>query len=181
MCVNPDGSIYPCAKACPEDFLMGNVNSISSISEAFESDGFRRILVGSIERREKCGQCPVYRYCNGGCSMDAYHECGLENNGGDSCRIFREIFGHVSSEIQRILDEKPDLDSYNPFVKDAILGKLVNPKTVSLRKRRHRPPGMLPGGSRIPPRRIWRGRVPRTIWHIRNSRRRTGRCPTCTR
>ena len=29
ICVNPDGSIYPCAKACPEEFRMGNVNEPS--------------------------------------------------------------------------------------------------------------------------------------------------------
>ena len=131
LCVNPDGSMYPCAKACPQEFYMGNINEIS-ISEAFQSEGFRRILLGSIKRREKCSSCSIFKYCNGGCSMDAYHECGIEENGGDSCRIFKEVFGHVSSEIQNILDTQPDMSGYNPFVRDAIIGKLVNPKTVSM-------------------------------------------------
>lgn len=131
ICVNPDGSIYPCAKACPEEFRMGNVNEISALSEAFSSEGFRRILAGSVARREKCASCEVYRYCNGGCSMDAYHECGLENNGGDSCRIFREVFGHTSSSIQAILDGEEDVSGLNPFVRDAIVGKLVNPRVVT--------------------------------------------------
>lgn len=130
LCVNPDGSIYPCAKACPGEFYMGNINSIGSIAEAFQSEGFRRILLGSIKRREKCASCPVYRYCNGGCSMDAYHEGCMEDNGGDSCRIFKEVFGHIAEEIQIILDEKPDMSRYNPFIRDAILGKLVNPNSV---------------------------------------------------
>lgn len=130
LCVNPDGSIYPCAKACPQEFYMGNINSIGSIAEAFQSEGFRRILIGSIKRREKCASCPVYRYCNGGCSMDAYHEGCMEDNGGDSCRIFKEVFGHIAKEIQTILDEKPDMSQYNPFIRDAILGKLVNPNSV---------------------------------------------------
>ena len=131
LCVNPDGSIYPCAKACPQEFLMGNINDLEHISDAFRSEGFRRILAGSVARREKCASCPVYKYCNGGCSMDAYHECGLENNGGDSCRIFREVFGHVSSSVQAVLDGKEDVSELNPFVRDAIVGKLVNPRTVS--------------------------------------------------
>ena len=131
LCVNPDGSLYPCAKACPPEFYMGNINKIGSIAEAFASEGFRNILLGSVKRREKCMSCEIYRYCNGGCSMDAYHECGIEENGGDSCRIYKEIFKHVSAEIQRILDEQPDLSQYNLFVRDAILGKLVNPKTIS--------------------------------------------------
>ena len=133
ICVNPDGTVYPCAKACPEEFRMGNINEVGSISELFRSEGFANILRGSIERREKCKGCEIYDYCNGGCSMDFYHECGLENNTGDSCRIYKEIFKHVSSEVQRILDEKPDMGRYNRFVKDAVIGKLVNPKVVSQR------------------------------------------------
>ncbi len=131
ICVNPDGSVYPCAKACPEEFLMGNINDMGSISEAFQSEGFRKILLGSIKRREKCASCEVYGFCNGGCSMDAYHEVGLENNGGDSCRIYKEVFRHIRSEIQKILEEKPDMSGFNPFVRDAIIGKLVNPKIVN--------------------------------------------------
>lgn len=130
LCVNPDGSIYPCAKASPKEYYMGNINEIS-ISDAFRSEGFRRILLGSVKRREKCSSCDLFKYCNGGCSMDAYHECGIEENGGDSCRIFKGVFGHVSSEIQKILDTQPDMNDYNPFIRDAIIGKLVNPKTIS--------------------------------------------------
>lgn len=131
MCVNPDGSVYPCAKACPQEFYMGNVNEVSSIQELFQSEGFRRILVGSIRRREKCASCPIFRYCNGGCSMDAYHEGCLEDNGNDSCRIFKEVFGHISACVQEVLDGDGDVSGLNPFVRDAIVGKLVNPKVVS--------------------------------------------------
>ena len=131
LCVNPDGSVYPCAKACPQEFCMGNINDMEHLGDAFKSEGFRRILLGSVKRREKCAQCPVYKFCNGGCSMDAYHECGLEENGGDSCRIFQGVFSHVAKEVQLILDEERDLSAYNPFVRDAILGKLVNPRVVS--------------------------------------------------
>ena len=62
--------------------------------------------------------------------MDAYHEGCVEDNGGDSCRIFKEVFTHIADEIQGILDTKPDMNGYNPFVRDAIIGKLVNPKTI---------------------------------------------------
>lgn len=131
LCVYPDGSVYPCAKACPDEFRMGNINEASSIDELFQSEGFRRILLGSVQRREKCSSCPIYKYCNGGCSMDAYHECGLENNGGDSCRIFREVFTHIADRVQAVMDGDGDMTSLNPFVRDAIVGKLVNPRVVS--------------------------------------------------
>ena len=130
ICMYPDGSLYPCAKACPKEFLLGNIDTIGSINDAFQSEGFRNILVGSIKRREKCAECEIYQFCNGGCSVDACYENGLEENGGASCEAYKRIFEHVSSEIQKILDEKPDLDRYNPFVKEAVIGKLLNPKTI---------------------------------------------------
>ncbi|MBR2255408.1 MAG: radical SAM protein [Candidatus Methanomethylophilaceae archaeon] len=131
LCVYPDGSLYPCGKACPEEYRMGNINDMASLDEAFSSEGFRNILLASVKRREKCAQCEISRFCNGGCSMDAYYETGTENNGGDSCRIFKALFGHISVEIQKILDEQPDMSKYNLFVRDAIVGKLVNPKNIA--------------------------------------------------
>lgn len=132
--IDPDGTLYPCAKACPEEFRLGNLNELERISDAFRSEGFRRMLVGSIERREKCKGCPVYANCNGGCSIDAYYQGGMENNGGDACRIFREVFSHVASEVQSVLDGREDVSGLNPFVRDAIVGKLVNPKNVDQRR-----------------------------------------------
>ena len=131
LCMYPDGSLYPCAKACPKSFRMGNIDDIGTIAEVFQTEGFRNILVGSIERRDKCASCDIFRYCNGGCSIDACYENGLESNGGASCVAYRAIFSHVAQSIQRILDEEPDLDEFNPFVKEAVIGKLINPKTVS--------------------------------------------------
>mgnify|MGYP000762283427 FL=1 len=63
--------------------------------------------------------------------MDAYHEGCLEDNGNDSCRIFREVFTHISREVQAVLDGGGDVSGLNPFVRDAIVGKLVNPRVVS--------------------------------------------------
>lgn len=131
LCVYPNGDLYPCGKGCPADFRMCNISEIESMDDAFLTDGFANILEGTIERREKCMGCDVYGYCNGGCSIDAYYEKGIVNNGGDSCRIFKGIFGHVLSTVNGILETRPDLSRYNRFVKDAILGRLINPKVVS--------------------------------------------------
>lgn len=129
VCVYPNGDVYPCAKGCPKEFRMCNISETEHISDVFRTEGFRRILSGSIARRAKCASgCDLYGYCNGGCSMDAFYECGLENSNGDSCRIFKAVFGHVHETAESILRDKPDLSVYNRFVRDAILAKLVNPK-----------------------------------------------------
>ena len=129
ICVHPNGDVYPCGKACPEDLRMGNILEMESISEAFDSEGFARILEASISRREKCQGCEIYKWCNGGCSVDAMAENGMEENGGFSCTTYKAIFLHIKSEIERILREKPDLSGYNRFVRDAIVGKIINPRT----------------------------------------------------
>ena len=130
LCMYPDGSLYPCAKACPKDFYLGNIDDIETIADAFKSDGFRNILIGSIMRREKCSTCDIFIYCNGGCSVDAFYENGLQENGGQSCKAYKAIFGHVAESIKRIMDEKPNLDDYNPFVKEVVISKLINPKNT---------------------------------------------------
>lgn len=131
LCVYPNGDLYPCGKGCPSEFKMCNLSDIGSIDEAFETDGFADILEKTVERRDRCQkECALYGYCNGGCSIDAYYENGIENSGGDSCRIFKGIFGHILKTMNEIIETKPDLTQYNRFVKDAILGKLINPKVV---------------------------------------------------
>ncbi|MCQ2079799.1 MAG: radical SAM protein [archaeon] len=127
LCMYPNGDLYPCAKPCPSSMRLCNIDDVKSISEAFRTSGFVNILQGTIVRREKCKNCDVFEFCQGGCSIDALNDGGIENNGGDSCRIYREIFTHVKRCLDEIITEKRDLSRYNSFVRDAILGKLVNP------------------------------------------------------
>ncbi len=128
LCLHPNGDVYPCGKACPKDFLLGNINEVDSIDELFESDGFRNILIGSIERRKKCKSCDIYDYCNGGCSIDAFADGDIENSGGVSCRIYKGLMPHIKDIIDDILQNKPDMNQFNGFVRDAVLGKLINPQ-----------------------------------------------------
>lgn len=127
ICMYPNGDLYPCAKACPRSMRLCNIRDIASVREAFEREAFEGILRASIERRGKCAQCPVYRYCQGGCFMDAYYQGGMENNGGDACRVYRAVFSHVKGAVDAIVSEERDLSQYNRFVREAVIGKLVNP------------------------------------------------------
>ncbi|MDR0791026.1 MAG: SPASM domain-containing protein, partial [Methanomassiliicoccaceae archaeon] len=129
MSVYPDGDMYPCAKGCPSRFRMCNISDIERLSDAFRSDAMREMLSASIERREKCASsCELYRYCNGGCSIDALSEGSMTDNNGNSCKIFKKVFTHILTTIERILQERPDLSRYNKFVRDAVIEKLINPK-----------------------------------------------------
>ena len=131
ICVYPNGDVYPCGKPCPEEFRMGNINDMEHISEVFESDGFRNILIGSIERRKKCSTCDIFDKCQGGCSIDALIDGNIEENGGFSCVTYKEIYSHIRDTVTDIMDNKRDLSKYNRFVKDGIIGKLTNPNVIS--------------------------------------------------
>lgn len=128
ICVHPNGDVYPCGKACPEELRMGNILEMDSISDAFDSDGFAEMLRGSISRREKCRECEIYRLCNGGCSVDAMIENGMTENGGFSCVTYKAVMLHIKSEIERILRDKPDLSGYNRYIRDAVVGRMINPR-----------------------------------------------------
>ena len=126
--VYPNGDLYPCAKGCPQKFRLGNIGEMSKLSDAFASDAFGEMLNASVERREKCASgCGLYRYCAGGCSVDALSEGSMEENGGNSCKVFKKVFSHILAETERILNERPDLSQFNKFVREAVIGKLVSP------------------------------------------------------
>ena len=128
ICVYPNGDVYPCGKACPKDLCLGNINEVDSIEELFDSEGFRNILIGSIERRNRCKSCEIYDYCNGGCSIDALAEGNMESQDFVSCRIYKGLMPHIKDVITDILENKPDMNQFNGFVRDAVLGKLINPQ-----------------------------------------------------
>ncbi|MDR0523995.1 MAG: radical SAM protein [Candidatus Methanoplasma sp.] len=127
ICMYPNGDLYPCAKGGIPEFRLCNLDDIARVSDAFSTEAFRRILLGTVARREKCRPCPLYESCGGGCSVDAHREGRLEDCGGASCRIFREVFSHVKGEIDGIAGGGSDLSECNRFVRDAVIGRLVGP------------------------------------------------------
>lgn len=132
LCVYPNGDVYPCGKACPKDFCLGNINEVNSIDDLFKSKEFRNILINSINRRKRCKSCCIYDYCNGGCSVDAFVEGDMTRSEFVSCKIYRGLMPHIRDVITDILENKPDMNTFNGFIRDAILGKLINPQSERL-------------------------------------------------
>ena len=130
ICVYPNGDVYPCGKACPPEYRLGNINEVSSIEELFDSDGIRNILIPSIKRRDACKDCSIYQYCNGGCTIDALTDGDATAPGGASCRIYKALFSHIKDFVDDIMATKPDMSGYNGFIKDVVLGKLINPQII---------------------------------------------------
>ncbi len=128
----PNGDIYPCAKGCPEKYRLANIDDVDSMEDIFMTCGFADILEDTVARRSECEECDIYRYCAGGCSMDADCEGDIRKNDNPSCRIYKAVFTHIKREIDHILEDKPDMSQYNMYVRDMVLGKLINPGIVNL-------------------------------------------------
>ena len=131
ICVYPNGDVYPCGKACPEKYRMGNIAEVDSIEQLFKGDGFRNILKDSVERRNKCKSCPIYAKCMGGCTVDAFYDGDARSPGGFSCETYKAIYGHIDDALKDIMDNQRDLSAYNRYVRDSIVGKLTNPNIIT--------------------------------------------------
>ena len=124
ICVYPNGDLYPCAKGCPPRFRLCNINDIKELSDAFGSDALSGLLLPAIERRDRCAaECDLFRYCNGGCPIDALSEGAAA--GGNSCIIFKKLFGHILRTVDGIMSNRPDLSQYNRFVREAVIERLI--------------------------------------------------------
>lgn len=113
-----NGDITPCNRYFPEEYIFGNVNDIDDISEAFESDGFGILLSKSIKRRDKCKECNIYNFCNGGCNNVALNASGIDNNGGVICESLKMIYTHIEKSIFNVIATPTgELENYiNPLV-----------------------------------------------------------------
>lgn len=99
LAIRYNGLITNCNRYYPDEYHFGNIMAMNNIKEAFESEGFKRILSNAIIRREKCKTCQVYDYCRGGCSMVAMFENGMCNNGGPSCNALKSLYTHIKGFI----------------------------------------------------------------------------------
>ena len=130
--VHPNGDIYPCAKGCPSRFKLCNIDDIEHLKDAFNSDALKELLIPLIDRRERCAsECDLFGYCNGGCPIDTLSEGPISDIGGNSCIIFKKVFGHILNVVDTMIKDRPDLSVYNKFVREAVIGKLVNPALQS--------------------------------------------------
>lgn len=115
IAVRHDGELMPCNRYFPSEYSFGNLNDYERLSEAFLSKGFKKLISQSVIRRNKCRQCEIYDFCEGGCNNVALYENGVDNNGGRSCRILREVFKHIQQRFLQIQREGR-YERYNPVM-----------------------------------------------------------------
>lgn len=112
--VNYNGTIKPCNRYFPDEYSYGNIIDYNSFDEAFNSEGFRKLITKAIDRREKCKSCALWEFCSGGCNYIALNECnGIENNGGNHCQFLLTMYEH----IENFLEENKDNIKLNKFIR----------------------------------------------------------------
>lgn len=122
----PDGTLYNCGREGLTAYPFGNVDDVQSVSDIFLSDGARRLIKGSIERRDKCKQsCEYFELCAGGCADIAIMENGLTEKPENYCYFFKRVYGHVSKTIKGLLERQVPLTEFNPALKRVLANSLA--------------------------------------------------------
>lgn len=126
LSISSDGSLYNCGRASMTEYPFGNIDNFESAQEIFASEGAMALLLGSIERRNKCKEsCAFFPVCAGGCADIAIMEHGLENIPTDYCYSFKTVYTHVKETFDRLMNEQVPLSSLNPTVKTVLAKSLA--------------------------------------------------------
>jgi len=100
--INYSGTIKPCNRYFPDEYSFGNIFDYDRFDQAFDSPGFKELIIQSIKRREKCKECRIFDYCSGGCNYVAMTENGgIENNLGNHCECLLELYDYINDFINK--------------------------------------------------------------------------------
>jgi uncharacterized protein len=117
ICLNPNGDIYPCGRPYTDDFILGNINDLELISEAFKTPEYRKLVDISAERAKQCREnCDYFGICKGGCVSSAILEGSFEKIDNTTCRRAKKLLAKITginNEIYALYDAGKNLDKLN--------------------------------------------------------------------
>lgn len=118
ICINPNGDIYPCGRPYTADFILGNISSLQSISEAFDTESYQKLVRISHERQRQCKEsCKFFGVCKGGCVSSAILEGSFEKINNTTCVRAKRLLSSITEinmNIYSQYDAGKDLDKINP-------------------------------------------------------------------
>ena len=117
LSIYPDGTLYNCGRDNMSKYPFGNIFEINQFSDIYQSQGFKDLVSGSIQRRNICkSTCEFFDECAGGCADCAVTEGKLDTPAKFSCYCFKRIYTHVKQKMQEIKDKNIPLSQLNPAV-----------------------------------------------------------------
>lgn len=118
ICLNPNGDLYPCGRPYTDDFIIGHIDSLKGISDAFKTPAYVKLATISSERVKQCKQnCEFYGVCKGGCVSSAILEGSFEKIDNITCVRAKRLLGainEVNKNIYALYDEGSMLEELNP-------------------------------------------------------------------
>ena len=93
--IEGNGDVYPCDFYCLDDFLLGNINSLT-FPELSDSANAREFLGVSQTQNEKCKACRYAKYCCNGCRR--YRENGEFRY----CEASRKFYAELVEKLPEI-------------------------------------------------------------------------------
>lgn len=92
ICVDVDGSIYPCAYLMDKGTKIGNIFDKLNIYEIIDNSEIgSQIAHFDVDNIKSCKQCQVRYFCAGGCMAVRYGNTGDINGAGIECTHYRKL------------------------------------------------------------------------------------------
>lgn len=98
--IDKDGEVYPCGPFSYErEFSMGNILSMDTIQQLYESRVFHMFSERKTDAVEKCTDCALQGICLGGCPANSYlqHKDIFRND--PFCEYWEGLLSHIASRI----------------------------------------------------------------------------------
>ena len=125
ICVEHDGTLYPCGRSYTKDYSLGNLKDIACLKDAFEHPNFRRLLEQSITRRLYCSaNCEYYSSCLGGCNNDCLLSGDVSKPNDFDCEVFKTMIPFIRDFIDNCL--KNNIEIKNPDVREMLRRRIRN-------------------------------------------------------
>ena len=126
LSLSPNGTVYNCGRDSLGSFPFGSIDDFNSTAEIFASENAKKLILGSIIRRNKCkDSCELFSMCAGGCADIAIMEGGLENIPKDYCYTFKTLHLHIKNTFEKLMKDNVPLDTLNPAVKSVLARTLA--------------------------------------------------------
>ena len=133
FCLDVNGDLFGCSRESMHKYCFGNIKDTESMSDIFNSEGFKELIIGAITRRKSCAEkCDLFDYCKGGCTDDAITNGDVSKQNPGYCYFFRTLYTHVKARVDEIFAQKIDLSTLNPYFRKALIQATSIPEEDSI-------------------------------------------------
>lgn len=102
--IGPDGDIYPCNRFYGiKEYKFGSI--LNGFENAMNSDVRKNLLNRKTANIEKCRQCSISQYCDGGCMHHAASHYGTILAADHLCKVYHGLIDHAIKRLSEIVKE----------------------------------------------------------------------------